>query len=50
MRAGTYFERLAEMLERLPSYFDVLQQYADICVNAPVLYKVRFLYIFADKG
>lgn len=50
MRAGTYFERLAEMLERMPNYFDVLQQYADISGNVPILYKVSFPYIFADKG
>ncbi|KAL1862030.1 hypothetical protein Plec18170_000854 [Paecilomyces lecythidis] len=39
IKAGTYFDRLSEMLERMPSYFEVLQRYADVSASSPVVHK-----------
>ncbi|KAJ9317024.1 hypothetical protein DTO271D3_2763 [Paecilomyces variotii] len=40
IKAGTYFERLSQMLERMPSRFDVLQRYADISASSPAVHKI----------
>ncbi|KAJ9212083.1 hypothetical protein DTO166G4_6360 [Paecilomyces variotii] len=40
IKAGTYFERLSQMLERMPSRFEILQRYADISASSPAVHKI----------